>query len=140
MVTPTPTPDDLDALAGQLISQADSLDDLDALARVLANRLQETSARFLSRTGSSADCVTNLRGHSGLLANTANTVKTALLRAAVKKAVTSYATGHLSAVAREANITRTYLAQLVEETHPGWLEKAAQKRRAGKKPRARRLS
>ncbi|MFD9152193.1 hypothetical protein ACFWDF_34155 [Streptomyces diastaticus] len=58
--------------------------------------------------------------------------KTALLNAAVEAAMTSTAYGHVSAVAHEAGIANQYLRTLIETAHPGWLEQAAEERRAAK--------
>ncbi|MFD9150940.1 hypothetical protein ACWHAO_27955 [Streptomyces albidoflavus] len=62
--------------------------------------------------------------------------KTALLDATVKEAMTSTAYGHLSAVAREAGIAAQYLRTLIEERHPGWLDRAAEEREAAKAAKA----
>ncbi|GHF64977.1 hypothetical protein GCM10010218_53040 [Streptomyces mashuensis] len=75
-------------------------------------------------------------------AETAERDKAALLEAAVGEALTDRALteyGYLSAVARQAGISRTYLARLVEDRRPGWLEriKAAQdERRSSRKEAA----
>jgi hypothetical protein len=58
--------------------------------------------------------------------------KAALLDAAVREAITSTKYGHLSAVARQAGITSQYLRTLVEQAHPGWLDRAAEEREAEK--------
>lgn len=68
--------------------------------------------------------------------------KAALLDAAVKEAMASTAYGHLSAVAREAGIAAQYLRTLIENQHPGWLDRAAEEREEAKaqresKPRRR---
>lgn len=61
--------------------------------------------------------------------------KAALLDAAVKAAMSSTAYGHLSAVAREAGIAAQYLRTLIENQHPGWLDRAAEEREAVKAER-----
>ncbi|MEU7153855.1 hypothetical protein AB0B15_38445 [Streptomyces sp. NPDC045456] len=58
--------------------------------------------------------------------------KAALLEAAVEEAIQSTKYGHLSKVARSAGITSQYLRTLVEEAHPGWLDRAAAEREAAK--------
>lgn len=58
--------------------------------------------------------------------------KAALLDAAVEEAMASTAWGHLSAVAKDAGIASQYLRTLIENKHPGWLERAAEEREAKK--------
>ncbi|MCY1649242.1 hypothetical protein OVA19_00195 [Streptomyces sp. SL203] len=70
----------------------------------------------------------DLREQAERDAKQAEESKAKLLEAAVEAAVTSTAYGHVTNVAREANITAQYLRELVERAHPGWLAKAAKKR------------
>ncbi|MGW5336225.1 hypothetical protein [Streptomyces bauhiniae] len=63
--------------------------------------------------------------------------KTALLEEAVKQAMSSTAYGHVTAVARQANITSQYLRVLIEEKEPGWLDRAAEQRDAVKAAKAK---
>ncbi|MER8039368.1 hypothetical protein [Streptomyces hydrogenans] len=87
-------------------------------------------------TSTPKSALAKLRAKSEASEEQAAKDKAALLEEAVKEATTSTAYGHLSAVAREAGITAQYLRTLIEERHPGWLDKAAEEREAAKAQRA----
>ncbi|MBO8189187.1 hypothetical protein [Streptomyces spirodelae] len=82
-----------------------------------------------------SESLAELRARAEASEKRANADKETLLKAAVAKAITSHAYGHLSAVAREAGINGQYLRDLVEKHHPGWLDEAARKREAEKRAR-----
>ncbi|MDO0939282.1 hypothetical protein QQY66_49150 [Streptomyces sp. DG2A-72] len=83
-----------------------------------------------------------LRQASEAAEDAARKAKAALLERAVKDAMASTKYGHLSAVAREADIASQYLRDLIEKDHPGWLDRAAEERKAAKAatPRGRKTA
>jgi hypothetical protein len=79
----------------------------------------------------------DLRELSEEAENRHKTIKSALLNAAIKEAMASVRFGHLSKVAREAGISSQYLRDLIEDQHPGWLDRAAEEREKEKAARGR---